>query len=161
MIRKRLLLLGAACSLMACNTNQQGKSVSNAKPGDTTKAPVVVPVDPKISKLLTHFKDNVAFPLRMDSAYIENVVKYDSLGTNEVRMLAVQWYKDKTMDDDHGYLTGFYKIDSLKANHKYAKYVDSLQPGDTKLSNVYGLQKLKLKDSTLLLVWAFTYSSYE
>ncbi len=158
---KALALTSIAWLVIACNSGDKNKAAASTKAGDSAKGPVQPPLDPKIEKLLVHFKDNLKFPVVIDSAFIAHVTKYDSLGANEVKMLALQWFKDKLTDDDKMDLVDFYKIDSIKAKHGFAKFADSLQPGDTKFSNAYGLQKIKLKDSTLLLIWANSYASYE
>ncbi len=149
---KILALTYLAFLVIACNS------------GESIKTRAQSPVDTKLGKLLVHFKDNISFPVIIDSAFIAHVTKYDTLVANEVKMLAVQWYKDDMMENDHVVLHDFYMIDSLNAKHGYAKYIDSLQEGaygDTRFSTAYSLQKIKLTDSTTLLVWALYYANLD
>ena len=52
---------------------------------------------PEVEKLVKHFKESTNFPIVMDSVQMSKVNKFDSLGSNEVKMLAKQWFFDSNL----------------------------------------------------------------
>src|SRR5690348_6021657 len=85
------------CAFFSCVRQQDNKSCM-ARTGvsaDSAK-PAKGALSPEIEKLLKHFKD-VSFPLVADSLYITKVVKGDSLGAKEVRLIAKRWHKDDSL----------------------------------------------------------------
>jgi hypothetical protein len=140
------------------NTNSNH---ATGNPADTTRQVVTPKLAPAIEKLLTHFKDNNNFPVVIDSAKVAGSNKGDSLGTNEVKLLAKKWVGDSLQQMIKYVLRDFYFIDSIKASGTFAKWAQSLDIGMTKLANAYALQKIKLNDSTTVLLWALKTSSYE
>jgi len=144
------LLLG--CLFIIGNTLNADRTCIDRPKGNVT-----------LETALKHFKDCTKFPVVMDSTVTNHLNKFDSLGGPEVRILAQHWLKDSLiMNENHSaIMQEFYNIDSLKANHLYKKYCDSLQPGMTKFGNAYALEKLTLTNGAILLVWAFVTSSYE
>jgi len=146
---------------LACNTSHK-ENATERRPGytDSVKSAKAQAIDPKIQSLLTHFKEVAKFPVIVDSAFIANIDKHDSLGANEVETLAKEWFYDSLVFDSRDEVKTFYTIDSVKAKHTFAAWADKLDVGSIEYANAYGLEKVLLNDSTSLLVWALNYISY-
>jgi len=152
---------------MSCNISSQRKNISKGQ--DSTKISLnttntdIIKVSPSsktcsLENLLAHFKDNSKFPVIIDSTYLIKVAKHDSLGTSELKLLANKWIKDSLVNDSDYFMQNFYTIDSLKVNHLYDHWMEvgtesGHNLGDPTHSNAYSLEKLKLSDGTILLVW--------
>jgi hypothetical protein len=162
---KILVSLPIICLALSCNSGAPQKTATSDKaPNDsgrrtsvdsTLKAKDSVLSGTysieKIKKLLSHFPDNNNYPVTIDSAYMANVAKgHDSLGTNEVKMLVRRWHDDDLLTSDSSQVCDFYKIDSLKAHHKFT---GQYKEGMPTYANVYALKKIGMKEQTLL-VWA-------
>lgn len=141
--------------------NNAGVSNSNGNRADTGKVKVVSRTSTPMERLLSHFNETNKFPLVVDSVYIANIDKTDSLGTNELKMLAAHWLEDSLIDGIDYTMKNFYTIDSAKAKHAFDKWAEKLDIGMMKFANAYGLKSIKLDDSTNLLIWALHCSSYE
>ncbi len=149
-----------SCLVLACNTSHDKKATEGPGYEDSIKSAKAVVIDPKMQSLLTHFKENNKFPVIIDSAFIANMNKHDSLGTNEVKMLVKEWFYDSLVFDSRDEVKTFYTIDSVKAKHAFAAWADKMDIGSIEFANAYGLEKVLLNDSTSLLVWALSYISY-
>ena len=114
-----------------------------------------------IMRLADLFKTENSFPFSADTTLLYHIENCDSLGTMEVKQLAVNWFKHDLVGGTDYDLQTFYKIDSVKAAGKYIEYCDSLQIGDTKCSNAFAICKLQPDGNTNILVWALVTSSYE
>jgi hypothetical protein len=141
-------------------------SCSNHKT-ETDQPPVTVELTP-LQKTLEKFKVNNNFPIIADTSLFNslnalmNPVKgYDSLGTNEVKTLAANWFTNGEEGGSDYEFREFYKIDSIKASGTWTKWCEKLDIGQTKYSNAYALFKTVLDPNTTLAFWAFTNSSYE
>jgi hypothetical protein len=145
--------------LLACNSNQPKKEEQETAP--TTAA--TPQLDPQMQDLLKHFKNDGRFPYVVDSAYMSKAEKFDSLNGPQVKMLIKKWFNDSLISDENHDLImqDFYTIDSLKAKHAYTQWCQKLDIGMTKFAKVYALHRLKMNDSTNLLVWALETASYE
>ena len=153
-IQSAVILVCIAVLMHSCNGS------SDKTP--TNKPAVVEKLSPEMEKLLSHFKENNSFPVNIDSAYMTTVKKGDSLGSKDVMMFVKQWFKDDSLGfvfDDA--IKTFYTIDSVKAKGAYSEWHKKLDIGMTRASNIYALQKIKLNDSTTLLLWALCYSNQE
>lgn len=117
--------------------------------------------DPEIQKLVSLFKTEGTLPFVADTALINKVNTFDSLGTNEIKLLAGNFLKHDLISGVDYELNSFYKIDSLKAVKKYSEWCEHLDIGMTKCANAYALKKIKLNESTLVLIWSLCTSSYE
>ena len=145
------------CIAVSCNNGNTSKTASAAKPAvdsmlkanDSTISGAHS--NTELKKLLLHFPFNNKFPVVTDSAYMANVAKgHDSLGTNEVKMLVRFWHHDELLYSDSNDMCNFYKIDSLKAHHKFTgQYTEGMPT----YSNAYTLQQIGMPEQTLL-TWA-------
>jgi hypothetical protein len=116
----------------------------------------------KIVALCGKFKIQNSFPYKTDTTFLYKEEKSsDSLGTNEIKQLDINWFKHDLSDGVEYGLKQFYIIDSVKATGTYANWCDSLQPGNTKRSNAYAVCKLRPDSFTTVLVWTLITSSYE
>lgn len=164
MRRKIFEVLIYCCSfllLCSCNTGSSKVKKLQAIKTDSAKRTIQTTQiyhSENLPELLTHFKREGKLPFRVDSFYISNLNKSDSLGTSEVKILTRKWINDSLVRDSN--FTDFYVIDSVKAKHVFDKWAEKLDIGMTMYANAYGLQKLQLADSTALLVWALTTTSY-
>jgi hypothetical protein len=114
----------------------------------------------QLKDLADKFKTVNALPYTVDTTLLFHIDNCDSLGGNEVKLLAQNIFRHALAGDAPYDLADLYKIDSLKAAGKYAAWCDSLEPGNTKTANAYALCKLPA-DSCTLLAWALTKGSYE
>ncbi len=158
--RKAVAFLSIICLVISCNQGikNETKSVIATMPDSLSrrdpfgKAPSIeLSADAKMN-LLKHFPDNDKFPVIIDSAYMAQVNKHDSLGAKELKMLARFWHDDELFneEDDSMEVLHFYQNDSLKAYHLFkGQYTE----GKPTYSNAYGLQKINVREETLL-IWA-------
>ncbi len=145
-ILRYTILLPAIFLLQSCNSNNKKK--------------IRWVEQPPTLKMLSHFKESTAFPVVIDSSFIANVSKGDSLGTKEIKKLAQKWFND-SLTEGHQYdLQDFYTIDSVKAKHVFEKWEKKLDIGMTNYANAYAVEKVTLADSTVMLVWALHLVSY-
>ncbi len=121
-----------------------------------------------LEKTITHFKTKGAFPFVVDTVLLNKlnplydpVSGFDSLGTGEIKTLAINWFTNGEAAGTNYDIKEFYKIDSIKASGTYAAWCEKLDIAQTKRSNAYAIQKMELDTNTLLLIWALTNSSYE
>jgi hypothetical protein len=154
-MRRYLLLLGYSLAA-SCNTDVSKDTVSHKQ--DSIKSPLTVPLYAKIQKLLTHFKDNTAFPVVIDSGYMANITAHDSLGTNEVKMLA-NFHHGDMLTNDSNEVCDFYIIDSLKAKHILKKSIKNFRELMPRHANAFALEKIQLPDRTTLLLWGLKEAS--
>ena len=113
--------------------------------------------------LLNKYTIVKSFPFKTDSAYFEDISNNYStpLSRQEVIFLSNSILStDFTYTSDY-IIADFMFIDSLKAIDKYDGYVDTLDLAMTKESDAFVTEKLILDDSTTLLLWYVTYSTYE
>lgn len=149
------------CIIFSCVQQQDKNCMSRTSVATDSAKPAQMQFSPEMEKLLKHFKD-ASLPLVADSLYITKVIKGDSLGASDVRLIAKNWYKDDSLQIQPQYaLKDFYTIDSVKAKGVFAKWASKLGIGEMKYANVYALQKVKLDENTTLLIWSLCYSSYE
>lgn len=159
-------LLAASCNIgndkgKAGNKDSAEKTVITASEKTNINKPsVILGHSVTMNELLTHFKISNDFPIVVDSAYMNNINKQDSLGTSEVKMLVKKWAKDSLLIYEEFGLSYFYMIDSLKAGNTYKQWLGNggIDFSSPIRSNAYGLQKISLTDGTMLLVWALEYS---
>jgi len=111
--------------------------------------------------LVNLFKTQNALPFLADTTLLYNIENCDSLGTNEVKILAGKWFRHALAGGAEYDLSDFYRIDSIKASGNYAAWSDSLEPGNVKSSNAYAICKLDADSGNSMLVWALKTSSYE
>lgn len=137
--------------LVSCNMGTKGKDVSvKGVLPDSLKAPSLELSNDNMKNLLAHFPADKNFPVIIDSAYMAQVSKHDSLGAKDVKMLVKFWHTDDLLIVDSEQVIGFYGIDSMKAHHEFpGKYMEGKPTNVT----AYGLKKIELGDETLL-VWA-------
>ncbi len=114
-----------------------------------------------LQKTLQKFKTINNFPIIADTALFNKFNTDDSLGTKEIKTLAVNWFTNGQEGSNDYDLHEFYKIDSIKAGGTYNTWIEKLDIGQTKFSNCYAIQKTVLDSNTTLALWAFTNSSYE
>lgn len=161
MTRYIFIFIAISSLLVSCNTNTSKENANtNSTQADLKLPQAKVAEKADLSALLSHFKTNTKFPVIIDSTYISNSSKKDSLGTREVKMLTKKWFKDDLVSDSGG-MKDFYVVDSVKANDSYQQWLDSLKDYamQPEVENAYGLQKITLADSTTLLVWSLSYSN--
>jgi hypothetical protein len=103
----------------------------------------------------------VALPFAVDTTFLFEMQKGDSLGSDEVRALAKNIFKHELIEGVEYELNTFYHIDSIKRAGKYQQYVDSLDIGMTKISTAHALGKVQIDPNTLVMVWGLYTSSYE
>ena len=159
-MRIGLSLLIGAIAFSSCNMNSNNSHAAG-QPADTARQVVAPKLDPAMEKLLAHFKDNNNFPVVIDSMHVANINKGDSLGTNEVKLLAKKWSGDSLQQNLTYVLHDFYMIDSIKAKGAFTKWAGTLDIGMTKFSNAYALVKIKFDDNTTILLWGLKTSTYE
>ncbi|HXB12335.1 MAG TPA: hypothetical protein VNZ45_10135, partial [Bacteroidia bacterium] len=154
-IQLTAVLAVIAVLMHSCN-NSSNKTTAENKPMVVEKLP------PELEKLFSHFKEDNSFPVNVDSTYMTTVKKGDSLGSKDVMMFVKQWFKDDSLgfvfDDE---IKTFYTIDSIKANGAYKAWHEKLDIGMTRLSNIYALKRIKLDDTTTILLWGLVYSNQE
>lgn len=150
-----VLLLAAACG--------SNKSEDETSSTDSTviKTDSLAGFSEELKAMLPKFKSSIETPYAIDSTFIAQVDQYDSLDSKDVTLLAAKWFEHSISSENSYDLETFYKIDSIKAAGKYAKYVEKLDIGMTKSSNVYAVNQIQLDDKTMILVWALQYASYE
>ncbi|HXB40475.1 MAG TPA: hypothetical protein VNZ49_08030 [Bacteroidia bacterium] len=116
----------------------------------------------KVITLCNKFKTKNVFPYEADTTFLYKEEKNsDSLGTNEIKQLDVNWFKHDLIGGTEYDMKQFYIIDSVKTTGTYASWCDSLQPGNTKRSNAYAVCKLLPDSFATILVWTLMTSSYE
>jgi len=140
--------------LSSCNTPEAEKKAYGSVAKDTVAAALP-------AALANLFKTQNTLPFLADTTLFYHIESCDSLGTNEVKILAAKPF-NHALAGGSGYdLADFYRIDSIKASGNYAAWSDSLEPGNVKSSNGYAICKLDADSGNSVLVWALKTSSYE
>ena len=113
--------------------------------------------------LLRRFTFSADLPFESDSLYFENLMlEHDSVLSKADVMYLTYGFLETEISNAASYkLLNFYEIDSIKLSGGYDEYVENLDLGMMKESDAYIDRKIKLDDSTTLLVWYLTYSTYE
>lgn len=167
-MKKQFLIITAIFSttlFVACGggeTNEkETKTDSTATTVDTVSADTIYTINPELEKFIGLFKDTSVFPFKIDSAYISTIHSDDTLIGTHVKVLMAKMSEHNLTSESSWDLETFFKIDSLKANKKYGEYVESLDIGMMKHSQIYPGHKLKLNPTTFLLTWQLVYGTYE
>lgn len=157
---KRIFYLSATILFLNACSNNKPETDANTNTAAAEETP--------LQKTMAHFKSNNTFPFVVDTAFLNKlnsmmqpVNGFDSLGTAEVKVLDAKWHTTEANNVSYYDYREFYKIDSIKASGTYKAWCEKLDIGQTKCSNAYAIQKMQLDSNTVLLVWAFTNSSYE
>lgn len=154
-MKKSMLYFAIAGSILtSCGNSGQDKEKE-------TQDSSAVAVNMETQKLMSLFKNPIALPFTVDSAFLAKEKFGDSLGTSELKLLAGNRFKHELMDPLEYELNDFYKIDSIKATGTYPQWCDKLDIGMTKYANAYAAGKIELDPNTTLLVWILKTESYE
>lgn len=107
-------------------------------------------------------KSNLVF--QADSLLFNSMETDSSLSfltAAQVKELAGDFFEEDTVNDYKWILADFYKIDSLKKVKKYDDYVQHLDIGMTKDSDVRQLKEVTLEDGSVFKIWTVRHTSYE
>jgi hypothetical protein len=149
-------------SAFTVNLSSCGGKKEEGNKSDTAKTDgaAVYKMSPETEALAAKFPESNAFPFVADTVLAGRKMT-DSLNTAEVKLLAAKWFSHDLVREAGYSLDEFYKIDSVKATGTYAKWCDELEIGNTKYSDVYPVNKLKLNNETWVLIWEHKSASYE
>lgn len=151
-----LMLFISACG--SKNSSEDGNATDSTVANvDSTK----IEMSTEMNALVSKFKVVDAFPINIDSVFINGVSLSDSIRTNEVKLITTTWFKNEISLQQSYEIKTFFEIDSIKKSGNYAKYVDGLDIGMIKSSNVYSVANFKIDEKTMILIWALQYMSYE
>lgn len=118
-----------------------------------------VVISPELKALSDKFKDG-SWPFKTDSAMNNNITKRtETLSGADVKMLAVNWYKQDGIYDPN--VKDFCTIDSVKAKGTYTQYCEKLDLGMTQYAGAYPINKLTIDPHNYVLVWGVWTSSVE
>jgi len=150
---KNLIFACCVVLLISCGSeeNKELKTSADSVAANTANANV----------LEKWFRQSGDLPFTADSLLFSSVKTMDSLGSAEVKILAADPVKHELSGHLDYELQEFYSIDSVKATGTYLKWSETLEIGMTKFANAYAIKKVKLNDSTGILFWALSTSSYE
>ena len=108
-----------------------------------------------------------SLPFSIDSIFIDivqtNNYKIDTstLSTDEVIFLTTSLKDDLPNSNLDIYLKDFYKLDSLIKENKYDEYIEQIDIGMMMYCNAYITGELNLSDTTKIVLWSLSFSTYE
>lgn len=155
-----LILTAVLISSCSGNNTENDSSTNNENTNDSTTLEQN-PLSGDLKIIYDLFPESSTFPVKIDSTFIKNAEKGDTLLGDQIRLLTKNYTKGKFYGDLDWNFKSFYEIDSLKKAKAYTKWAETRDLGDVKYSNCYALQKIKLSDETTLLIWSLSYSTYE
>lgn len=153
---KNIAFIISAAIFFACNSSK--KNDSGTESSSEVADSIAVSANENTKRLFDLFKKKAELPFLADTTLFKSVKDLDSLGSAEIELLTSVTLNN---NEDEYELKEFFKIDSIKASGSYAKWCETLDIGMTKFANAYAISKIKLNDSTALLVWGMSSSSYE
>ncbi len=155
-------ILSLVVLIASCGNNKKTKNiiVDNEHKTDSVvfKNP---PLDLAIQKMLPLFDETNDLPFLADSSIINHLKKYDSISTNEVKLLSLKKIKHSLSDESNYQLKTFLFIDSIKRAGGYAAYIENLDIGMTKFANAYAIKRVNLDIYTMALIWGINTSTFE
>lgn len=162
-MKNQLYLFGLGILLASCG----GESSETTQTADTTKTDSVITKVPNIDideeALMAKFTISTVVPWKQDSGFLQtdSIVNNEALTADEAKYLTYGF-----VDNDMSYqglmpVDDFLFFDSLKAINEYESYREVADIGMMVMADAYVVQKLKLDDSTTLLLWAVYFATYE
>lgn len=162
-MKKLVYLLPFAVVLTSCG----GDATVNDTASDSTKTDSTAVLNPNISidlaGLLAKFPASTALPFEQDSAYLVDQTMEDSfkLTGDEAKYLSYNFVESDILFSGKTTIDDVVFFDSLKLSGGYDGYVEVLDLGMMKDANAYAAERLKLDDSTELLMWYIDFGTYE
>lgn len=142
-----------------------GESVTGSDYDTTKTDPVAdVPANSAIDpELLAKFTVSTTIPFMQDSTYLTGMTLSDTskLAADEVRYLSYGFVNTDVSYEGLIPVQDALFFDSLKADGSYEAYIEAADIGMMVRSDAFIAQKVKLDDSTDILLWVVDYSTYE
>lgn len=156
-------LLGLSLFMLSCGgdaetTNQNSDSTTTDTVAMTTPNIVI-----DVNALLAKFTTVATIPFQQDSNYLADLELSDSnaLTANEAIYLSYGFVDNEISYSGIYPIQDFLFFDSLKTAGEYESYVEVVDIGMMVVSDAFVAQKIILDDSTSVLLWCVSYSTYE
>lgn len=141
--------------LLSCSASTDGATTSKTQEEWT-------PIFPdSILKIFSEEKDT---DLKFDEAFFKNEVetsKKTKLSYKFIELFNKTLSNDSLTQDESYYLESYLKIEDLKKNNKYDKYVETLDLGMMKDAVASPIFRTTIADTLGLVFWTLSFSSYE
>lgn len=155
------ILAAPAVLLTACSDNNQNRHSPDIDQQTEITTPVTVRSSfPSSLNDIENRFDIADLPFVIDSVFLEQVKGHDTLTRSSVKKI-IQHLEQYDILDIQYDLENFYEIDSLKAAGSYEEWKEGLDLGNTKYSDFYALNRIKIDEQNEYLLTALTEQSYE
>jgi hypothetical protein len=160
-MKKYFYLAGLGLLLSSCGGESTPGGDSDSTKTDTVAAlPANSAIDPA---LLAKFTVSTAIPFAQDSAYLASMILNDTnkLTADELRYLSYGFVDTEVSYEGLIPVEDALFFDSLKADGSYDGYIETADIGMMIRSEAHVAQKVKVDDSTDVLLWVVDFGTYE
>jgi hypothetical protein len=160
-MKKYFYFAGLGLLLSSCGGESTPGGDSDTTKTDTVAAlPGNTAIDPA---LLAKFTVSTELPFMQDTAYLAEMILNDTnkLTTDELRYLSYGFVDTEVSYEGLIPVEDAFFFDSLKADGSYEGYIETADIGMMIRSDAHVAQKVKLDDSTDVLLWVVDFGTYE
>ncbi|MBL4704564.1 MAG: hypothetical protein JKY54_08580 [Flavobacteriales bacterium] len=130
---------------------------------ETVVPAVILPI---VSQILDKCNSVEQSPFLVDSNYLQllaadNFQNTSNLSSEEVKFLSSSLFDHQLTEWSENHISSFLEIDSIRTNDQFEEYENNIDIGMILHSEANTLHNIKFSDTSNLLLWTISYSTYE